>query len=100
MRRVRTIRALKLYLILCPIPWVLITIFDVVMLILGEETVMGNPILRTMWEMEPYSYSACLLLESTVALILTLIVVLREKKHPPKADKPLSGEDGRRPPSA
>ncbi len=51
------------------------------MLILGEETVMGSPVLRTMWEIVPY----ILLLWLVLASIAVWIIWLWEKKHPPKS---------------
>lgn len=75
-------KAQKIYQNLCPIPWILITIFDVIMLILGEETVMGNPVLRTLWDMEVRICFAIIVVEALVGFILWLW----EKKHLPKKE--------------
>lgn len=93
MKRART-RAQKIYRILCPIPWVLLTIFDLVMIILGEETVMSNLVLRTMWNMEHYVPFVIIFVEAIAAWILWLWV----KKHPPKEDEPFPQDGGQNPP--
>lgn len=94
MKRART-KAQKIYRILCPIPWVLLTIFDLVMLILGEETVMGNSVLRTLWDMEPHIFFAIIVVEAVVGFILWLW----EKKHPPKENEPLLKDGHQHPPT-
>lgn len=95
MKRART-KAQNIYRILCPIPWILLALFDLVMLILGEETVMGNPVLRTMWDMELYVTFAIIFVEAITALILWLW----EKKHPPKEDEPLPKGGGQHSPTS
>lgn len=94
MKRARS-KAQKIYRILCPIPWVLLTIFDIVMLILGEETVMGNPVLCTMWDMEHYVPFVIIFVEAITAWILWLW----EKKHLPKDDELLPQDGDQNPPT-
>ena len=80
MKRVRT-KAQRASHILCTVPCALLTLFYLAALILGEETVMGSPVLRTMWEIVPY----ILLLWLVLASIAVWIIWLWEKKHPPKS---------------
>lgn len=61
-------------------------IYCILMLILGEDIVMGNPILRAIWDVEPYIFITCGILYG----IASFAVWLWEKKHPQKDSELLS----------
>lgn len=70
-------------------------IYSILMLILGEEIVMGNPVLHAIWDVEPYILMACALLCGLV----NIFIWLWEKKHLPKDDEPLPQNDEQHPPT-
>lgn len=80
MKRAKTNRTDKIYRVLSAIPWGLLTLYYAVMIILGEDTVMGNPVLRAVWDIKSYIFSAIIVLQ----IIIVFAFWLWEKKHPPK----------------
>lgn len=81
--------AQKILRIVTPISFALFALFYIVLLILGEDTVMGNPVLRAMDDAAPEILMACVLLNA----IALFSIRLWEKNHPPKGDEPLSKDD-------
>lgn len=94
MKYVRT-KARKISRILCAVPCALLTLFYLTALILGEETVMGSPVLHAMWKIGPY----ILLLWIILASIAAWILLTWEKKHPPKEDDPFPQDGEQHPPT-
>lgn len=93
MKRARINKTEKIHRILSAVPWGLLTLYYAVMLILGEDTVMGNPVLRAIWDINSYIFSALIVLQ----IIILFAFRLWDKKHPPKEDKQVPEEDGRSP---
>lgn len=91
----RVTKAQKILWIAEPIPFVLFALFYIVLLILGEDTVMGNPILRAMDDAAPKILIVCVLLNAIVSFSLRLW----KKKHPPKEDEPLPQDGNQHPPT-
>lgn len=70
-------------------------VYCILMLILGEDIVMGNPVLRAMDDAAPEILIACVLLNA----IALFSVRLWEKKYPPKGDESLSKDGDQHPPT-
>lgn len=90
----RVTKTQKILRIVTPISFALLALFYIVLLILGEDTVMGNPILRAMDDAAPKILIACVLLNAITLFSLRLW----EKKHPPKEEEPFP-KDGDQHPS-
>lgn len=69
--------------------------YFILMLILGEDIVMGNPVLRAIFDSEPCIFIVCTLLYA----IASFVVWLWDKKHPTKKNDPLLKNGDRRPPT-
>lgn len=72
------------------VSYALLALFYIVLLILGEDAVMGNPILRAMDDAAPDICIVC----SLLIIVVSFSIRLWEKKHPPKEDEPLSKGGG------
>lgn len=88
-------KAQKILRIVPPLLFALLALFYIVLLILGEDTVMGNPILRAMEDASTKILIVCVLLNAITLFSLRLW----EKKHPPKEDEPLPKDGDQHPPA-
>lgn len=70
-------------------------VYFILMLILGEDIVMGNPVLRAIFDSEPRIFIVCTLLYG----MASFVVWLWDKKHPTKKNDPLLKNGDRRPPT-
>ena len=70
--------------------------YCILMLILGEDIVMGNPVLRVIFDKEPCIFITCTILYG----LASFTVWLWEKKHPPKEDEPLPKGGGQHSPTS
>lgn len=69
MSRVQT-KAQKVHVIVFTILWASLCVFNLAVLILGEETITGIPILRTIWDKDFYICIAVLIADVITAWIL------------------------------
>lgn len=76
-------------LVLCIVWWI-------IMACLGQETVLGNPVLATIWEIWPKLVIFGFL---PFRLVVEFICWLWEKKHLPKEDDPLPQDGEQHPPT-
>lgn len=89
----RVTKAQKILRIAEPIPFAL---FYIILLILGEDIVMGNPVLRIIFDKEPCIFITCTILYG----LASFTVWLWEKKHPQKIDDPVPQDGGQHPPTS
>lgn len=68
-------------------------VYCILMLILGEDIVMGNPVLSIIFDKEPYIFITCTILYG----IASFAVWLWEKKHPPKENEQQPDTDCNKP---
>lgn len=71
-------------------------VYFILMLILGEDIVMGNPVLRIIFDKEPCIFITCTILYG----LASFTVWLWEKKHPHKIDDPVPQDGGQHPPTS
>lgn len=89
----RVTKTQKILRIVTPISFALFALFYIVLLILGEDTVMGNPVLCAMDDAAPEILIACVLLNAIASFSLRLW----EKKHPQKEEEPFPKDSDQHP---